>query len=101
MIRKCFQNALINFPFHILACGDKRAYCTFSLFNAAKDCTPGHRVNCPRTCGVCSTNQDKCVNLQDRATNCGSRNCLASNIVERHRAHVKCARTCCKREQLF
>lgn len=83
-------------------CGDKHPMCFMkSMFNAGRDCGKYGNV-CLRSCNKCSgSTNEVCANLKNRALDCSSRNCRASDPLTRHRAHTKCARTCCQKGELY
>ena len=82
---------------------DKEVFCFMKdMFNPSQHCNGKYSEACPRSCNKCSGNEnEKCVNLKDRAPNCSQRDCRASDRLTRHRAHIKCARTCCQKGQLY
>ena len=71
------------------------------MFNSTQHCTKYGKI-CIRSCKKCTGGEnEKCSNLKDRAQDCSRRDCRASDRMTRYRAHVKCARTCCQKGQLY
>ena len=92
-----------NFLFRSSGCGDKEMFCFMKdIFKPSQHCNGKYSEACPRSCNKCSGDEnEKCVNLKDRIKNCNQRDCRASDPMERHRVHVRCAHTCCQNGQLY
>ena len=78
-------------------------YCFLKdMFKPSQHCSGSHADVCIRSCGKCNgPDSQKCANLTDRDPQCSKRNCRDSNLTDRNRAHVKCAKYCCMRGELY